>query len=159
MPAGRDLDVLVAQYVMGWKVTDDWDDVEDAETTGATVFYVGEFSDGTYGEVWIGERDAGIFSPSRYIQDAWSVQERMSSLVLNEDVYDFGHLHLERLGFRHGWAASFDTIIDDEEWFEHVEEYPRSARGETAPLAICRASLLACSLLPTLPKEAQQNVT
>lgn len=146
--SGLNLDALVCDEVMGWKATEDWEDVEQAEETGETVFYIGEFIDGTTGEVYYGSLEHGEFSPSRRIEDAWLVQERVSALVVDQDRHDFGHLTLVRRGFNHGWTASYDTIIDDDEWFEHAERYPRTATGETAPLAICRASLLACAILP-----------
>lgn len=145
MPAGRDLDQLVALQIGPFRYLADWFDVEDANEAGETVMHA-ESEDVVM--VWPSSGEPYVWCPSTDIGQAWQVQEHISGFVVDFDHHAFGHLSLDRLGWKHGWVASYDTIIEDDEWFEHVERYPRSATGETAPLAICRASLLACALLP-----------
>lgn len=76
---------------------------------------------------------------------AWSVVEHIHKMIYEEKlkhVEDYNYLCLECLGYSSGYAASFDCLLDDE-WYEDITNYKYSARGETAPLAICRAALLA----------------
>lgn len=124
MEAGRELDALVAERVMGWT----------RPPRGRVTWTAPEGYGTSFGAV------------PRYSTDiaaAWLVVEQTAALVVERDDYTFNHLTLCQLGIQAGWAASYDTIIDDYEWHEHVERYPRSARSETAPLAICRAALRA----------------
>ena len=76
---------------------------------------------------------------------AWSVAERINKMIFDEQLElgrDYNNLTLECVGYTTGYAASFDCIIDHE-WYEDITNYDYAARGETAPLAICRAALLA----------------
>lgn len=69
--------------------------------------------------------------------------------MLHEHIEDCGlrgvqHLRLEGLGAygENRWAASFDSIIDDDEWYEddRIEEYPYSARAFDPLQAIQQAA-------------------
>ena len=82
------------------------------------------------------------------IAAAWEVVEKINQMITNghltlED--DYNYLTLEFLGTDSGYAVSFDCIVNDSEWYEQgtIEKYKYAARADTAPLAICRAALLA----------------
>lgn len=76
---------------------------------------------------------------------AWSVAERINKMIFEGELTlqnDYNYLTLECIGMTTGYAASFDCLLDHE-WYEDITNYKYAARGETAPLAICRAALLA----------------
>jgi len=82
------------------------------------------------------------------ISAAWEVAEKINQMITDGHLTlenDFNYLTLEFLGYNSGYAVSFDCIVDDNEWYEQgtIEKYKYAARAETAPLAICRAALLA----------------
>jgi hypothetical protein len=116
LPAGPELDRLVAEKVMGWKPLshgDGW------WTDGVSQRLIGKVPD----LVMVGEMDQR-FVPSQSIAHAWEVVERMSSL---------------------GWWSDFRETIN-RAWYIEVENKigARSfADAPTAPLAICLAALKA----------------
>lgn len=117
--AGRDLDALIAERVMGWTVNRTGD--RHWHTVGAT----GRERGVLIGTDCCAEKWAGSFCPSRDIRDAFDVATKIGGLEL-QDVTGNGH-----------WEARFAMSGD---W----------DAAETAPLAICRAALLA---VPALEQE------
>jgi hypothetical protein len=127
MEAGPELDVLIAEKVMGWKLS-------PKKTDGVREF----------GSAWLDENgavtrfqedrrppydwDMKPFSPSTDIDAAWEVVEK---------------LKLSLVPTNKGWIVSQ----------HHLFEGP-FGEGETAPLAICRAALAAIAWLANcVPKE------
>lgn len=114
MPAGREMDALIALKVMGWKLS-------PKKTDGIREF----------GSVWLDENgtvtrfqedkrppydwDMEYFCPSTNISSAWEVVEK---------------LKLSLTPTNKGWSVSQ----------HHLWEGP-FGEGETAPLAICRAAM------------------
>jgi len=132
MPAGYEINKLIAINVMGWAL------VNNHGAAG--------------GKFWIGHGGSFGDIPERYLPDfsgeiapAFSVAEKINLMVAEnilEIENDYNYLSLECVGHTVGYAASFDCIFDYE-WFENITNYKYAARADTAPLAICRAALLA----------------
>lgn len=131
MLASRKMDAIIANFVMGWDSVTTLRMV-DGELTG------------------IKREEAGIMYVdtvphySTDISAAWEVADRINKMIDNGELApenDYNYLTLDCVGYNTGYAASFDCIFDYE-WFEDVTNYKHAARGETAPLAICRAALL-----------------
>lgn len=117
--AGRELDVLIAKGVMGWKYVVDMDGRGWIDTRD------GQFIDG-YNSY---DLDHDDFDPPPYSTDiaaAWEVVRHM------ESVHDYW-MRLE-------YEASDWTGVD----FIKVNGPIHRATGATAPLAICLAALKAC---------------
>mgnify|MGYP006935478975 CR=1 FL=1 len=116
MPAGHDMDLLVAEKVL------------KLDSVG-------------WNERFFHNR--AKFSTD--IRAAFEVAERVNKMIFNEELSldsDYNYLTLDCVGYTSGYAASFDCLLDYR-WFEDITNYKFAARGETAPLAICRAALLA----------------
>jgi hypothetical protein len=118
LAAGRELDALIAEKVMGW--TDCRLDDREDETQSRWFVPTGITPSG---------RVAVIAHYSTDISAAWLVVER-----------------LRATGTR-GWDIGLDTA-DHDEWLCQVWDDPEdnfigSATASTAPLAICRAALAA----------------
>jgi hypothetical protein len=132
--AGRELDALVAEKVMGWEPVNDPD-------TGLWW----RVPKGGYNPSGFQSEDA----PPAYSTDiaaAWQVVEKITRPLAN---IRNGEWCLDRLGYRccehdedgvHGeWRCSFRAYKgEDDEWV-HVT-------ASTAPLAICLAALKACGV-------------
>jgi len=151
MPAGPELDVLVAEKVMGWKrgrgwfdsptnaLGDRWFDAEgnrlgdDHATPEGHGGGDSEYPD----QVW---------SPSTDIAAAWEVVEKLNSSMLRRDArrdtsgrYDHGcFFHLERNALLDAWAERTGRDPLKEPRPPEPWHY-----ADTAPLAICRAALKA----------------
>lgn len=111
--AGRELDALIAEKVMGWHRSDTlWRDSEDTACK-----YVNEDDSEDAEPGW-------EFRPSTELDSAWQVVE---------------HLKGERY-FWLGWHVR-DRRFQWECRFAAPEQY--AAFADTAPLAICRAALAA----------------
>lgn len=120
LPAGPELDALVAHLVLGWinvhvNFPGNWATVRgippeyvDKQPEGRTVNFPGN--------KW-----------SRVISSAWDVVEAMERRGYSTNL----HSHVDGSGRR--WTAEF---------WEHVENTDMG-HGDTAPLAICRAALAA----------------
>jgi O-glycosyl hydrolase len=102
MPAGREMDELVATRVMGWDVHPHA--THYIRNDGKNVYFV----------------ICGEFEPSSDIAAAWQVVEKMTDGETPNDC----EIHTTV----RGWRCDF---------------YRGSATAETAPLAICRAALIA----------------
>ncbi len=114
MPAGPEMDVLIAMRVMGG----------DLRTCGRNV-----------GEVSKYEELQGLdFLPSTNIAHAWEVVERIKDL----EVADFGgvgRFEMSRDRDEGHWAVG---------WFDNIAKgKERHACDDSLPLAICRAALKA----------------
>lgn len=115
LPAGRELDELIVEKVMGWEKVDNGRTSEPLYTWYHT-------KNGVRYDV---TAKAWTFNPSRSISAAWEVVEKMS-YVKAECVFD---LQLRYQGF---WA----TFNCEGKKFE-------SQQQKTAPEAICKSALLA----------------
>ena len=156
LPAGRELDAIVAERVMGWTVAHY---VRIPFTAGfeRRVGYSAQHIN--YYETADGQNPAGRklsdlthgWSPSTDIVAAWEVVAAMHDRV---SAHSYGppdtrepwphanYLTLSVVDGLGGAAASFCCVTDDNEWYERASEYG-GARAESAPLAICRAALSA----------------
>lgn len=117
MPAGREMDALIAEKVMGWKLVQN-------QGEGGGLYWVGH--GGVFGDMH--KNQTPEFSED--ILDAWRVIEKM-----HENKYQYtlrGHF----MGVEQHIAT-----FDHQDWADANPLY--SAHGATAPLAICRAALLA----------------
>lgn len=125
MKAGRELDALVAEKVMGWRKIDRikagwgkgpqvWDTGEDPEQ---------EHSSPTYQN----------FRPSESIKDAWVVVEQMEA-----NKWEFCAVGRSSNG-RGAWFCEFGKQFQ-------LSNSEVIAYADTAPLAICLASLKAMEI-------------
>lgn len=105
MPAGRELDLLIALKVMGWE----HNSLGDA--------WIRE------GEPWVG---CDEFQPSVDIAAAWEVVERLKELGVYLTICTLENDYQCELDRLKTYELACDSVI-----------------SETAPLAICRAALLA----------------
>jgi hypothetical protein len=113
MPAGRELDALIAERIFGLK-------------DGGT-HWVNSEGKPTFLKVWDSEWLSEPFYPSEDIDFAWYVVEKMQ-------------VH----GFNTRVEVQSQTVCSM--WVKNLNirgPEPVTARAETAPLAICRAALLA----------------
>lgn len=126
MPAGREMDALIVRKI-GNGLDIEW-------TLDSRVWD---------GKKW---RDR-VPHYSTDISAAWEAVEQIDKMIGDEIIgssLSVNLLRLEHLGnYPDDWAASFDCN-QKEEWYEkeNIGSYPFASRGETAPLAICRAALL-----------------
>lgn len=160
MPAGPEMDALVAERVMGWARIDDYDV---------------PLKDGSILHTKVGKApgrfEAQIPHYSTDIAAAWRVVGHINEIQAQDtppwDEYQCLHLQYKGGGW---WVASFDVVAGEHELFEwagsigsrieggkyrHLileasEYFLLTAGGETAPLAICRAALKA-----TLPQKPE----
>lgn len=127
MQAGRELDALVAEQVMGWTKYDweqgDWDGPDNVTffaiyPNGLAVYYAGSY-----------EPDAW-FAPSTDIAAAWRVVEAIQAKGVAVHIY-------------HGSAPN----SAEAPWYVQIDEPPNkyadSRSALTAPHAICLAALAA----------------
>ncbi len=121
MEAGRELDALVAEKVMGW---------EDRRMVGLA-------SPG-----WLKPGSSQLHNLPRYsanIRDAWEVVEKLKA--------DGWNIHMDSVGFNNEdegeWRTHFSHDVEDDARYAHVYD-----DGGTAPHAISLAALKAvgCSL-------------
>jgi hypothetical protein len=122
MPAGREMDVLIAEKVMKYK----------PGTFGVDAPVKSQHGD------WI-VRPVPFYSTD--IAAAWEVVNKIHTMVDGHSgLLDDDQNYLTLVGG--DWAATFGVVFDDDEWYDHLGEWPLAAKAETAPLAICRAALL-----------------
>jgi len=127
MTAGREMDVLIAENVMGWAVhqrnTAWW--VKVADENEVTTEVMGF----TYGK--------DRFAPSTNIADAWEVAGRLTKIQCGDDFYAF-----EITKKHYGWWVRVKHPL----WMGIHSELGKNyemhqAYADTAPLAICRCAL------------------
>lgn len=140
MDAGRELDALVAEKVMGWikRVSADHTSSTIKALRAMGIVYAWRDAKGK-------ERGLDVPHYSTDIAVAWEVVERMHKGIDPSKEAPYQYLTLVCVGTYHDrWAASFDFDLTHE-WYDHhvIVLYPYAARGDTAPLAICLAALKA----------------
>lgn len=126
MEAGKDMDVLVAERVMGESLDCDHPAVEVVQ--GSLVRCV--FCKEEHGSTSLAISRA-MNSPAPYSTDiaaAWRVVERLRGLGFGVDIHANGTNHPEVFSQEYEVMMGFDA---------------ESVRADTAPLAICRAALAA----------------
>ena len=112
--AGREMDALIAEKVMGWKKI----------VIGGVGWFVKE---SPLGMSYQYMTQSGDFEPSTDIAAAWQVVEKMSS---RKDWDEHPVCIVRNYAFKDMWTVE-------------LRDYDFDATAETAPLAICRAALLA----------------
>jgi hypothetical protein len=113
MPAGREMDALIAEKVFHWKDGGEYWVTSEGKPTFLKVWNSGYYSEPFY--------------PSEDIDYAWYVIERMQVRGFNTRVEVMPQITCAM-------------------WVKNMNEYgpaPIIVRSESAPLAICRAALLA----------------
>ena len=119
MPAGREMDTLVAEKIMGWERGN----ISALPQGDIPVWHTGE------GKGWKTHQSIN-WSPSTVINSAWEVVEKILEKPCSINV-----------------QTEFHSDGNHSSCFIHP--YPRGTtnlimgHGSTAPLAICRAALLA----------------
>ena len=125
MEAGRELDALVAEKVMGWTMGDYEPGLYYTTRPGGPVAVISP--------TWTPRMPFHRFLPSTDIAAAWEVVERLYDLRW---IIGLGSLAQNPRGWRcelcNMWEDDFERAPSDIE-----------ANADTAPLAICRAALLA----------------
>lgn len=127
MKAGRELDALVAEKVMGEGVPDGYERVGDHWEKEEPIFD----DDGAYTRSWQIVEWPALYST--HIAGAWQVVERLAEKWDWE--IGFANLTEELAGMKRGWYA---LLVTAEDYCGQPVAY-----GETAPLAICLAALKA----------------
>lgn len=122
MEAGRELDALVAEKIMGWKVVDGWWDMGDGRSWPV--------------EDWCDDYERVIqeaFRPSTDMSAAWYAIERVEATGKWAS-----SVNAVRDQSPNKWCTEFWPT---DNWSPRVI----SSYAETAPLAICRAVLKVAS--------------
>lgn len=128
MPAGKEMDTLVGETVMGWHLIPD--EYIDDEFEGIK----------HWAQMWL-DKDNKLmhneFSPSEDMNDAWEVvlyfeSEGWCPNLVNDDA---GHWALSFIGMNDLSPCTYQNV-----WIDFPELW-----CDTAPHAICRAALLAVS--------------
>lgn len=128
MKAGRELDTLVAEKVMGWEATADglyWDARQKR-----TRLVLGSAIAKKREEMGIENGPGFVFAPSADIAAAWEVVEKLVSTPGPN-----GDHHSVQVDY----SGDAVVVIDEN------EDWQVSAIADTAPLAICLAALKAVS--------------
>lgn len=131
MPAGREMDVLVAERVFGFAVDHEFD-----------MPRVKQLRD-KYDEFGV------LPNYSTDIGAAWEVVDKIAEII-RSDVYlgALSYPSIEQGGIGH-WCVTWGLAdADDEEWIEHPSDFPATAGANSASLAICRAALKAITSAP-----------
>ena len=128
MEAGRELDALIAEKVMGWSSQADglyWD-----AGNHRTRLVLGSIIAKKRDEMGLENAQGFVFAPSTNITDAWEVVERLVSTPGPN-----GDHHSVQVDY----SGDAVVVIDEN------EDWQVSAIADTAPLAICLAALKAVS--------------
>ena len=129
MEAGRELDALIAEKVMGWNL------------------FAGEPGYGRRPNKFMSLILDPIPHYSTNIEAAWLVVEKIHAGLNPARMGTYNYLTLVCTGTYSGWAASFDFNLGDEWWeADVIVSCPFAARGHTAELAICLAALKAMNV-------------
>lgn len=126
-PAGRRLDVWVAEHIMRWRVYrpgEPYPFWTEGQPDDMPFPHMSLHAAGGYHVQWSDDlTDENVWSPSACIRDAWQVVEKVGSMALG------------RASDGHCWAMATETKDMD--------------GGDSMPLAVCRAALL--SVIPEEP--------
>jgi hypothetical protein len=127
MPAGQALDILVAERVMGYKDDGSWPHQVTDEDGGT------------------GDR---LPEYSTSIAAAWEVVEKMATRGIWMAVSDMRHgrYTIEHAAPWSGWWATWMRTDRSTDLTEVEGDHDWAATGDTAPLALCRAALLAVGI-------------
>lgn len=125
IPAGPELDRLIATKVMGWELWN-YETEQPAEAHYGSDGFSWRLPNGKYGF----EFEAWKWQPSTNIAHAWEVAEKMRASGLELCIYDAAK------PTRHWVVCTALRTM--------VEPTTRRGEGETTPTAICRAALKAC---------------
>ncbi len=129
MPAGPQVNALVAEHVMAWQGGECDGEIGEYSTTDPYCQQCGEFESLSWGRLAHQKRMPGW---SESIAAAWQIVDKYSA-AWNIDRYTT----FDSTGnWRFQWSVSF-AVFD-----EHVR-IGGMGQADTAPLAICRAALLA----------------
>ena len=148
MPAGREMDALIAEKVMGWT----WRAFQPAHVPGELVRrpYPGNWSalprriaDGT--ERLAGGWDSDLPHYSTDISAAWEVTEKITDIFSMPGVFGgsrYGRFYLYITKVRAlGFSANYHQAVFKRNGGKDKKVV--TSLGDTTPLAICRAALLA----------------
>lgn len=120
MEAGRELDALIAEKVMGWKIK--YNDY------GAAPRWVDSKGDFTCWDNSFNTEPAEFFKPSTSIEHAWQVVKKIQALSNGHDWFTLNNANGR-------WQATFKTGA----YYEPIDH----VNADTAPHAICLAALKA----------------
>lgn len=122
MPAGREMDALIAEKVMGWTTYEEYVHGPLMHGGGMMTLYRGDgaqFKKDNTTHTW----SVDCFCPSTDIAAAWEVVEKLA-----DEVYvEYGHRPSIQSHGNVGWLVRF--------------RFHRGTWADTVPLAICRAAL------------------
>lgn len=151
MPAGRQMDMLIAEKLMGWRHYPDdlWERMKEWLTQRRELGWDDRTPDEFKPRMMIDSEGRSTWPPhfSEQIEYAMLVADAIARTVL-EAQHELGlnYLMLSQNSFhaesRHKFVATFKSFVNDEykDWWERYD-LPFTASGHTAPLAICRAAL------------------
>jgi hypothetical protein len=136
LPAGSELDALIAEKVMGWT------GVEKSNNVGWEL----QGYPPNPKKLHRGGGPHLVPDYSTQIAAAWVVVDRMHELIRERHKHtsDVEEMTLVKIRSLHGnqiWRTSFDVIHNIEDFYESRGEWKRTANAGTAPLSICRAAL------------------
>jgi hypothetical protein len=134
---GRDLDALVAEKVMGWKIYEPYTRAERSVSYPHVTDHAGE--QGYDFLLWVDENKNGKrWRPSTSISDAWKVVE-----CIRKKIPEVGSVSL--FGSGKDWHVEIDS--NDGRFLQNGPTIEVYAQAETAPHAICLAALKAVSAI------------
>lgn len=117
MPAGREIDLLIAEQLFGWRDLE-WREEKNIHELGVRTWSpTGYYGKGPQHECYLTHRY------STKIEDAWLVVEKLRERISDEILLGYGCD--KAIGL---WACAFGIY---------------EVTADTAPLAICRAALKA----------------
>lgn len=141
MKAGRELDALVAEKVMGIVMPAPWP--ADAPKLNPI--------DPLHRAIAFARTNAVLDAqdPKHYstnIAAAWDVVEKMCPVGINESGFCPQFELTTNKGCERSWTAQFYDRFGNAWWAKNKEGEIHFGHGETAPLAICLAALAACGV-------------
>ncbi len=139
MAGGKELDVLVAEKVMGWQ--------KEHRYEGGIIRWRGTPpAADRFGYVYTGEGAARQWSPSTDIAAAWQVVEVMTARMGYDNIGFLWQGPLFKPEHRYMTAEGYP--LGTTCWYVILETdgYRGAVCADTAPLAICRAALQALAL-------------
>ncbi len=128
MKAGHEMDVLIAEKVMGWHKF-----IDHSYSENNVMWYAVENGYASYQDAVDTFGSCVGWSPSTELDDAWRVAEKVLAMDIGIDVSRMPNSKL--------WHAALYRM-DDGEYMAKADDM---VEAETAPLAICLAALRAVS--------------
>lgn len=132
MPAGREMDILIAEKVMEIDTDGYWITTVDANTSNC----------GTISLEWL--KNNPTFDINRIDKDGWEYEGPQYSTDMSPAWEVAEKLKLAVIPRHPGWACAHCRAVVDggPTWIGVADEHGWT-KAETAPLAICRAALKA----------------